>query len=70
MERPSLLLHLTADEMDALQSLAQQLGCTPEEAAARAMEDTLKARYRLAQQRGKVCPIRPETGPASWERII
>ncbi len=70
MERPSLLLYLTDEQLTALQSLANQLGCTAEEAAAVSIEDALKARYRLPQQRGKVCPIRPETGPASWERII
>lgn len=70
MGRPSLLLHLTADEMTELQQLANQLKCTPEEAAARAVEDALKARYRLAPRPGAVCPLRPETGPASWERIL
>jgi len=70
MERPSVLLHLTDEQLAALQRLANQLGCTPEEAAVRAIDDALKARYRLSQRPGAVCPIRPETGPESWRRIF
>lgn len=64
MDRPSVLLHLTDEQLTALQSLANQLGCTAEEAAAVSIEDALKARYRLPQQVGAVYPIRPEIGPA------
>lgn len=71
MERPCTDVRLTAEQNADLQALADALGVAPEMAAALAIKAALDAQFLLpTRTRGAVCPIRPETGPASWERIL
>jgi len=72
MERPCTDVRLTAEQNADLQALADALGVAPEMAVDLAIKAALDAQCLLPNKTSGsvVCPIRPETGPASWERIL
>lgn len=71
MDRPSLDICLTTEQTADLQALADALGVAPEVAAAQAIKAALDAQFLLpARTPGAVCPIRPETGPETWRRLV